>query len=808
MGTMYALVAIPRSAPEPLVYRVPPDLESALKPGVRVRAPLRRRQVSGVVVGISETTDVSASAVRDLSDVLDSEPLLPEHIFHLATFVSSYYRCPLGTTLAAMFPAGLLRSDAERAEATVRGAATDLAALPDMQGRLLGMLLERGRVPVAGLLARLGTTSRAALDHLESSGLVAIKRTRRIRPATSEVGAIALAPGDVESWLECCRRAPRQRDVIEYLAEAETPVLETEVCAAVDCTAGVLRALEKKGAVRRFRQEASRRRRWTLDGEATRHTLTAEQEAVVSAVKTAIESQTYAPILLEGVTGSGKTEVYLRCLEEVIGRGREGLVLVPEIGLTPATVGAVEQRFGSLVSVLHSAQAEGERWQEWRTIHSGRSKIVVGPRSALFAPLPRPGLIVVDEEHDAAYKQQETPRYQARDLALLLGQRLAIPVLLCSATPSTEAAHLEQRKLARRLRLTTRAGGGSLPEVELVDLRAEPPDPGEQGRTLFSRRLKVAIGETLDSDHQVILLMQRRGWAPVLLCRDCGHTVECPSCSVAMVVHRRRRTLECHYCGHQTHHPEACSSCGGRFLDPVGAGTEKVAHHLAEHFPGVSSAILDRDTVRRRSGLEETLGAFASGRARILVGTQMVAKGHHFPNVTLTAVISADALLGLPDFRAGERTFQLLTQLAGRAGRGTSPGHVIVQTYHPEHPAVLHAARHDVSAFTSEELVFRRAFGYPPVTKAALVRFESSSAEAVRAAAEAAGRAVRPAPEGVRVRGPAPSPMERLRDRWRWQILLTAPTRPPLREALARIEAVTPPRNVRQVVDVDPFSTL
>ncbi len=808
MVPMYAHVAIPKSAPEPLVYQVPPDLETAVKMGVRVRAPLRRRQVTGVVVGLTETTDLAPSAVRALSDVLDSEPLLPNHVFNLATFVSSYYRCPLGTTLATMLPAGLLRADTERAEATARGGATDPDALPEAQKKILRELLNRGRLPVAGLLARVGPASRTALEHLESAGLILIKKQRPTRPPVSEVGAIALAPGDPESWLDLCDRAPRQRDVVRYLAEAEAPVLEAEVCAAVGCTTSVLRALENKGAVRRFRQEASRRRRWTLDGDTTRHTLTAEQAAVVATVRTAIDDQVYAPILLEGVTGSGKTEVYLRCLERVLDRGGEGLVLVPEIGLTPATVGAVEQRFGGLVSVLHSAQAEGERWREWRTVQSGKAKIVVGPRSALFAPFHRLGLIVVDEEHDAAYKQQESPRYQARDLALLLGQRLAIPVLLCSATPSTEAAYLEKRKLARRLRLTKRVGGGVLPEVELVDLRAEPPDPGEKGRTLFSRRLKETLTETLDAGHQAILLMQRRGWAPVLLCRDCGHTLECPSCSVAMVVHRRRKTLECHYCGHHVDPPKTCSSCGGRFLDPVGAGTEKVAHHLAQHFPDVSTVILDRDTVRRRSGLEETLGAFASGRAQVLVGTQMVAKGHHFPNVTLTAVISADALLGLPDFRAGERTFQLLTQLAGRAGRGVSPGRVVIQTYHPEHPAVLHAANHDVAAFTGEELRFRRAFGYPPVTRAALVRFESPSAEAVRAAAEEAGRRIRPVPEGVRVRGPAPSPMERLRNRWRWQLFLTAPTRPPLREVISRIESEAPRGDVHRVVDVDPFSTL
>ena len=807
-GAMFAHVAIPRSAPEPLVYGVPDEFRDLIRPGIRVRVPLRKRQTTGIVVETSPTTEIDTKSVREILEVLDAESLLPEHILGLARFVSSYYRCPLGTTLAAMLPAGLLRADAEYVEPSPLGAAVDPEILPRKQQNILSLLLEKGRTPVPTLLARAGAASRNPLDALHDAGLVVLGRRRRDRPPRAEVGAVALLPEPLETLLERCGRAPRQQKVLEWLAEREGPVLESELLGAVGCSSSVLKGLEDKGLVRRFRQNAARKPRWSLGGTDVRHRLNAEQQAAVDAVGQALDRREYAPILLEGVTGSGKTEVYLRCLEATLALDRQGIVLVPEIGLTPATVGAVERRFGSSVAVLHSAQAEGERWREWRTVRSGDARIVVGPRSALFAPLERPGLIVVDEEHDAAYKQQESPRYNARDLALVLGRDLRIPVLLCSATPSTEASFLETRGLARRLRLRERVGGGVLPQVDLVDLRHEPPEPGEQGRTLFSRPLKEAIGETLEKGRQIILLMQRRGWAPVLLCRECGHKLQCPDCSVSLVVHRRRREMECHYCGRHTVVPDQCPSCGGSLLDAVGAGTEKVADHVRRLFPDVPAAILDRDTVRRRSGLEETLGAFADGRIRILVGTQMVAKGHHFPNVTLTGVISADALLGLPDFRAGERTFQLLTQVAGRSGRGAEPGRVIIQTYHPDHPAVLHAASHDVGAFTAEELKFRRAFGYPPVMRMALVRFESPSPEKVRRAAEAAGRLMRPAPEGVRVRGPAPAPMERLKDRWRWQILLTAAERPPLRRALHRIECESLEADVHRIVDVDPLSTL
>jgi primosomal protein N' (replication factor Y) len=508
------------------------------------------------------------------------------------------------------------------------------------------------------------------------------------------------------------------------------------------------------------------------------------------------------------VTGSGKTEVYLRCLETVLEKGGSGLVLVPEIGLTPAASGAVERRFGSRAAVLHSAQSDGERWREWRRVLDGEARVVVGPRSALFSPLTDLRLIVVDEEHDAAYKQQDAPRYNARDVALVLGKNLSVPVLMCSATPSAEATALVRRDLAVTLRLTQRVAGGTLPTVEVVDLRTEPPDTGEQGRTLFSRRLKEAIAATLESGDQIILLMQRRGWAPVLMCRECGSKIQCPSCSVSMVVHSRSSDLRCHYCGRAERLPDSCPSCDGKLLDALGAGTEKVAEHLNRMFPGVAAAILDRDTVRRRDGLRRSLGAFAAGEIQVLVGTQMVAKGHHFPDVTLTGVISADALLGLPDFRAGERTFQLLTQVAGRAGRGAKPGHVIIQTYYPDHAAVRHACQHDHASFVDEELMYRRAFAYPPNSRMVVVRYESKRLQDARTTAQQARQLADPLPDGVRVRGPAPAPIERIRGFWRWQLLLSGPNRDALRTVIDRIEQPSLSRSVRRVVDVDPLSTL
>jgi len=805
---VFAKVAIPRSAPEALTYLIPEELEAFAVPGVRVRVPLRNKTVTGVLVKVSDSTEIDVAVVRELTEVIDPEPLLPPHLFFVADFIAGYYRCPLGDTLATILPVGLLRADGEVARLTALGAATEPDVLPAKQGAVLRLLQTHTKLRVPTLLARAGARGRGPLDELVAGRLATISRRRRDRPAEVEVAAVRLPDQPIEELLDRCRRAPRRRQVLEWLSEQGRPALAHQVCAEVGCSPATLRAMASAGVLVRFHQAPARRPRWVLRPTTDRPHLTDEQRHVVDAVERSISEKRYAPVLLQGITGSGKTEVYLRCLETVLANGRGGLVLVPEIGLTPAASGAVERRFGSQTAILHSALSDGERWREWRRIRDGEARVVVGPRSALFAPFNDLGLIVVDEEHDAAYKQQEAPRYHARDLALVIGRRLEIPVMLCSATPSVEASALVERGLADRLQLTQRVAGGELPEVELVDLRGEPPEPGEQGRTLFSRRLRELLGETIERGEQAILLMQRRGWAPIYLCRDCGHRIECPACSVSLVVHQRSGDLRCHYCGHRQRSPKKCPSCGGDLLDAVGAGTEKVAHHLHRFLPGVSSAILDRDTVRRRSGLQETLGAFAAGAVQVLIGTQMVAKGHHFPNVTLTGVISADAMLGLPDFRAGERTFQLLTQVAGRSGRGDRPGRVVIQTYYPDHPSVGLACHHDVSTFLSEELVFRRTFSYPPAARLALVRFEATSERLSRNAAEEAARVVTPLPERVRLRGPAPAPLERIRNQWRWQILLSAANRELLRGVLEEIENQPTATGVRRVIDVDPISTL
>ena len=777
---MFAHVAIPKSAPDALTYRVPDELlavcgarRSGAGADQKRPSPPASSWVSAAAV------DIPVESIRPIEEVLDEAPLLPQRLMDIAEFISGYYRCPLGTTLASMIPARLFRPDAEEVRLTPTG----------RRHRPAGS----SATPSARFspFSRKPLVSRSRPCSLAPVFQDAAPSTPWPTPAGSDFtdgGAIArlgsrswpshLPDESLADLLERCSRAPRQRQVLEWLSSESRPALASEVTAATGCSAATLRTMVDRGLLNRFSQRTPQRPRWSLRGTAARHTLTDEQAVAVDAVNTAVSSGGYAPFLLHGVTGSGKTEVYIRCLETVLAAGRGGIVLVPEIGLTPAASGAVEQRFGRAVAVLHSAQSDGDRWREWSRLRAGEARIVVGPRSALFAPIENLGLIVVDEEQDSAYKQQEAPRYHARDLALVLGRDAGVPVLLCSATPSAEASGLVQRGLAAKLVLSRRVAGNPLPEVELVDLRQQKPEPGEQGRTLFSQPLKDALAETIGRGEQAILLIQRRGWAPVLMCRDCGHRIDCPSCSVAMVVHRRSGDLRCHYCSHQQTHPLDLP-----VLQRSAARSRRRRHREGGPLPGRSSTpmsrsvILDRDTVRRRDGLERALGTFAEGDAQVLVGTQMVAKGHHFPDVTLTGVISADALLNLPDFRSGERTFQLLTQVAGRAGRGDRPGRVIIQTYYPDHPAVRFACHHDVDAFLEEELVFRRAFAYPPAARLALVRFESRNQNSARRAAEEAAHALGAIPDGVTGRGPAPAPIERIREYWRWQILISARNR-------------------------------
>ena len=852
----YAEVALPVPLPDPLTYAVPAGWSALAVPGVRVRARLGKRLLIGFVVGRRDEPPAGV-AVRWLEGLLDREPVLGPDLLALARFTADYYLAPIGEVLRTMLPGDLEPWGDRRVWLTDRGA----LALPrgDAERAVLEALREGGRVTVSELQARLGLPDLdATLADLEAAGRIAGEEshTRPGRPGRSPryVAAVELAPHLSDTRAPAAgdpaaaRRAAAGRSaqglaVVEYLAAVGRPATAAEVMAAAGCGSGVLKRLVSRGVLRQFTQveklSLDRHRlpplpspqAVALPGQQPGTAATAaagpgaagpaaaghepplfrlrpDQEAAVAAVVAAISARRFQPMLLRGITGSGKTEVYLRAAAAALAQGRSAILLVPEIALVPALARAVIERFGERLAILHSGLGAGERNQEWERVRRGEAMVVLGPRSALFAPVADLGLLVVDEEQDPAYKQELTPRYHARDLALVRGRGAAAVTLLVSATPSLESRHNVERGKLGLLTLTARVGQGSLPEGILVDLRQEEGVRRRPGDVHFSARLRREIALSLAAGEQVILLRNRRGYAPMLLCRACGEAMRCPDCGLPRTYHRRARRLLCHYCGSAINAPEVCPSCSENALEPIGAGTERVEEDFREIFPGVAVDVLDRDATRRPGGLAAVLERFERGDTRVLVGTQMVSKGHHFPRVSLTAVLAADSYLSFPDFRAVERTYNLLTQVAGRAGRGERPGRVVIQTFHPDHYAVQAALTGNDAAFVEEEMRFRRAFHYPPFTRMVQLLVRDRKRERAAAGIQELADALVAHPLGraVRLTGPAPAPFERLRGEWRFQLLARAADFPALHRLLVEVLPKSPAYDL--TIDIDPQQLL
>ncbi|MBM3274683.1 MAG: primosomal protein N' [Candidatus Sericytochromatia bacterium] len=591
----------------------------------------------------------------------------------------------------------------------------------------------------------------------------------------------------------------RQLALLERLRAEGGLVAVAEIARTLETTRGAIEALARRGLVR-LEMRAVRRTVARVDRLVQPPPLTAEQAEAVASIAAGNPGETF---LLHGVTGSGKTEVYLQTIAATLAEGKRAIVLVPEISLTPQTIARFAARFGDRVAVLHSGLSDGERFDEWTRTRSGEAQVVVGARSAVFAPVAPLGLIVLDEEHDGAYKQETSPRYHARAVALKRAQLEGAKVVLGSATPSIEAWQAAQRGMFRLLSLSRRVAGLELPPVQLVDMRQEML---AGTRSLFSRALVAALAETIAAEDQAIVLLNRRGFAPFVLCQGCGATSECPQCSVSLTYHRDEETLRCHYCGHKRPAPSRCAACGGRAARYVGAGTQKVVEALRQALPQARVLRLDRDTASRKDAHFEILEAFSRGEADILVGTQMVAKGLDFPRVSLVGVLAADAALRLPDFRAAERTFQLVTQVAGRAGR-QKPGRVIVQAFAPDHPALQAASQHDYQGFLAGEMAGRRLLGYPPFGRITVITVSAKEPERALAAAGDLRTALGGAPADIL--GPAPAPLEQIQGQHRFQLVLKTRHLPgtlaTLRDALAKVGYR---RNVRISVDVDAVSML
>jgi primosomal protein N' (replication factor Y) len=796
-------IAFPIPPRRSFSYAVPAELRGRTLLGCRAAAPLGGRTLTGVVV--EEDPFVAPDVeLRALASVLDEEPAVGAELLETTRALAERFFASWGEILRAALPAGLPPGRATLYEATLSGAAAASGA-EEADREILERILGKGRIASAELAASV-EGGRERVRALEQRGWIRAVGAASRKPATEAIFCPILGPSEIEKG---AGRSAKGRAALELLAAMGRPASAEELRAA-GFSAALLRRLVDRGAIARIERE-----RRPEDGGAApapsgfggTFALSPDQERALAALRHAAASRAFAPFLLFGVTGSGKTEVYLRAIGDALAAGRGAVWLVPEIGLTPVFARSLRGRFGDSAVVLHSAMGDAARARAWAEMKSGRARAVIGPRSAVFAPIADIGIFVVDEEHDASYKQEESPRYDARDAAALRAQAHDALLVMGSATPALETWHASDEGKIRRIEMPRRIERRPLPEVEIVDLRKVPALPEEKGVPLFSGALTALLGEVFARGEQAILLAPRRGYAPFLLCRACGHAFPCPNCSVSAVVHRREGALRCHYCGWRRPVPRKCDACGGTHLEPIGAGTERAAERFAALFPQVRFAVLDSDTARRRGGASAVISAMEHGSIQALIGTQMVAKGHHFPNVTAIGVLSADTVLNLPDFRAAEKTFQLIAQVAGRSGRGERPGVVLVQTFHPDDAAIRAAIAHDAAAFVRAESEFRKTFFYPPFCEMAEIVVSGGERDrAAGAAGElAAALAADPA---LRVTPAAPAPVERIAGKWRYQVLIRSRSRRAILAGLARAVPDSPPAGVAVAVDVDPRNLL
>ena len=805
----FVTVAVPVPAIDVLTYRLPEGMREPV-PGARVLVPLGRRTLTGVVVtselanSNSQLPNEGMEKLKEVIDVLDQEAFLPPDVLRLVRWVAEYYACGTGEALSSAMPPRAWIESERHARITERGRARR-GEERGLRGDVLGRLDDAKPARVDTLASRPGVYG--ALASLERDGLIEI--TRPLKGTAAAFRTVRVAALTAQGFDAEVRLGRKQQEAIEILSGAPQGMDISEF-AARGISPAVLERLVTLGAVAIHRRQVDRDPfEQAAAMPAVPHqavTLTREQSNAFATLEAGALSNTFQCVLVHGVTGSGKTELYLRLADRVRRRGRGVLLLVPEIALTPSVAALFRGAFGDRVAIQHSGLSDGERHDQWHRIRRGDVDVVVGTRSAVFAPLRELGLVIVDEEHDGSYKQEETPRYHGRDVAVVRAHQAGALVVLGSATPSMESFHNAQSGRYQLVSLQKRVLDRPMAAVQIVDMRQEFAANGPD--IVISGALQTALGERLERREQAIVLLNRRGYATVVFCRQCAHTLECPNCSVSLTVHKAIRRARCHYCNYSITLPSTCIKCGGKFLEQTGFGTERVEAEIRHAFPDARVARVDRDTIRRRGAITSLLSRFAAGELDILVGTQMIAKGHDFPRVTLVGVISADVGLGLADFRAGERTFQLLTQVAGRAGRGELAGDAFVQTLYPSHYSIRHACRQDYAAFFADELEFRTRMRYPPAVALINTIVRAKSREEAMSDANELVRALRWGGEPYKVLGPAPAPLSRLKGEHRVQFFIKGTQRAAMRKALMAAIESRPELRRRTIIDVDPMSVL
>ncbi|MGS5020644.1 primosomal protein N' [Paenibacillus sp. JJ1683] len=794
-------------------YLIPDSMRPWIEPGSRVAVPFGKRTVQAFVISVVPAEEPPKYRMRAIQELLDLVPPLSPDLVELGKWMSERYACNQIMALQVMIPTALKGkaeryiSIAEQQESTNpqwsmlsnQGDEIEWALLTDdgmsdpAERQIVSFIQNKEQVPLQQLSRRFPEEAEV-IKSLLRRGVLQESQVIKDKLGKKTMKAVDLAISIDEASMaleQFSAKAQRQREVLAFLLERSEflPLPLKEVMTSLGVSAATVKALEDKGYVLQEDVEVFRD---PYRGRNFKPTdplpLTAEQQSVYERIVRQLDMREQGAYLLHGVTGSGKTEIYLQTIQRCIEQNRQAIVLVPEISLTPQMVERFKGRFGDQVAVMHSRLSGGERYDEWRKIREGRVKVAIGARSAVFAPFRELGLIIMDEEHETSYKQEETPKYHARDVAIRRAHQHGAVVILGSATPSLESYYAARSQSNDEfapllLEMPTRALGNTLPEVHIMDMREELR---AGNRSMFSRALHNGIAERLERKEQTVLLLNRRGHSTFVMCRSCGYVAGCPDCDISLTYHQRSNNLRCHYCGYSETVPQTCPECGSEHIRYFGTGTQRVEEELAKLFPGIRVVRMDVDTTTEKNAHEKLLKQFRDKKADVLLGTQMVAKGLDFPDVTLVGVITADSALNLPDFRAAEKTFQLLTQVAGRAGRHQLPGEVFVQSYTPEHYSVVHASRHDYSSFVREELKHRRNLHYPPYCRLILVTFSHEQLPVLVRLAEnysatLQGRARQRGWFGnmdrltsnvLDILGPVASPISRIKNRYRFQCMI------------------------------------
>ncbi len=789
-------------------YLIPEGMRGSLQPGMRVLVPFKGRKATGFCLDLLDHPPKGIEEkMREVEELLDEAPLIDPQMLRFYRWISDYYLYPLGEVIKTGLPPGFHLKSEWMLSLTDKGRTSlEKGEVSGDQEKILREVERREKVSFRKILKILPEEGlRSQIASLKRKGLLRVEAElegKGVKPKFEKV--IRYEGKKAEENLT--RKESRLLKWLEGRGETSYSELRKEFNSPLK----QIKSLQEKGFLSISQRETSRDLSAPSDlNPYPKPILNRAQELALREIVKGIDAKRYSPFLIHGVTGSGKTEVYLQAIEAVLLQGREAIVLVPEIALTPQLLSRFRDRFGGNLALLHSGLGRGERHDQWMKIWRGEVKIVLGARSAIFAPFQNVGIIIVDEEHDPSYKQEEKLKYHARDLAVVRAKESGATLLLGSATPSLESFHNAEKGKFRLLTLPDRIERKPLPSVEIVDMKQE--------KGLLSEKLKAALQKNIEEGKQSLLFLNRRGFATFILCPECGFTIKCPNCSVTLTYHLKDRSLQCHYCDYRINAPGDCPNCGGHRLRGMGTGTERLEQEIKGLFPNQRVERMDRDTTARKHSHHQILKGLESGKIDILVGTQMIVKGHDFPNVTFVGVISADTSLHFPDFRSSERTFQLLTQVAGRAGRGQTPGKVVIQTFNPEHPSIQKAKEHDFIGFYREEMEFRRTLQYPPFSRLINFRLTGNNEKRTKMAAkemENAGRSLlkRGFEKGIGWLGPSAAPYEKLKGKFRYQMLVRG-TSPQLlhrfaEELLLRMEEHLRGRGLHLEVDVDPVFIL